>query len=163
MIGKQISENDARSRLAALCAQGEHCSYEMTVKMRRWELAEDAQERIIQYLVTNRFIDDERYARAMAIDKLRHNKWGRKKIEQAMWLKHIDNDISTRILDEIDDEEYIDILRPLLKAKRRSIKASSDYELYKKLVRFAMSRGYDYRLIRICLGDIDVCDEDEFE
>lgn len=160
MIKKQISEDDARSRLAALCAQGEHCCFEMTEKMRRWNLPDDAQARIMQYLTANRFVDDERYARAMAIDKLRYNKWGRKKIEQAMWLKHIDEDISTRVLDEIDDGEYLAVLRPLLKAKRRGIKASSEYELSQKLVRFAMSRGYEYRHIRQCLGDIAICDEE---
>lgn len=156
---KQISEADAKSRLAALCAKSEHCCGEMLDKMRQWEMAEDARARIMKYLTEHKFVDDERYARAMAIDKVRYSKWGRKKIEQALWLKHVDPDIIKTVLDEIPDSEYLDVLRPLLKAKRRSVKGSSEYEVTQKLVRFAMSRGFDYQLIRECLGS-DVEEED---
>lgn len=156
---RQISEADAKSRLAALCAKSEHCCGEMLDKMRQWEVAEDAQARIMQYLTEHKFVDDERYASAMAIDKVRYNKWGRRKIEQALWLKHVDQDIIKTVLDEIPDSEYLDVLRPLLKARRRSVKGSSEYEVTQKLVRFAMSRGFDYQLIRECLGS-DVEEED---
>ena len=156
---RQISEADAKSRLAALCAKSEHCCGEMLDKMRQWEVAEDAQAQIMQYLTEHKFVDDERYARAMAIDKVRYSKWGRKKIEQALWQKRVDSDIVREVLDEIPDSEYLDVLRPLLKAKRRSVKGSSEYEVTQKLVRFAMSRGFDYQLIRECLGS-DVEEED---
>jgi regulatory protein len=58
------------------------------------------------------------------------------------------------VLDEIDEKEYLDVLIPLLKQKRRTIKANSDYELNQKLVRFALSRGFDFSIIRQCL-DVD--------
>lgn len=147
----QKTEQEAYLALAALCAQAEHCQWEMTEKMRRWELSDEAQARIMERLVKERYIDDERYARAFVKDKVRYNKWGRRKIEQALWQKHIDDDIRQRILDEIDNEEYLSILRPLLQQKRKSTKAQSDYELNQKLIRFALSRGYTYDIIRQCL------------
>jgi regulatory protein len=147
----QKTEQEAYLALAALCAQAEHCQWEMTEKMRRWELSDEAQARIMERLVKERYIDDERYARAFVKDKVRYNKWGRRKIEQALWQKHIDDDIRQRILDEIDDEEYLSILRPLLQQKRKSTKAQSDYELNQKLIRFALSRGYTYDIIRQCI------------
>ena len=147
----QKTEQEAYLALAALCAQAEHCQWEMTEKMRRWELSDEAQARIMERLVKERYVDDERYARAFVKDKVRYNKWGRRKIEQALWQKHIDDDIRQRILDEIDDEEYLRILRPLLQQKRKSTKAQSDYELNQKLIRFALSRGYTYDIIRQCL------------
>ena len=128
------TEADAYLTLAALCAQAEHCQHEMLEKMRRWELPEEEQARVMQRLVSERYVDDERYARAFVKDKVRYNKWGRRKVEQALWQKHIDDDIRQRVLDEVDDEEYLDVLRPLLKQKRRSTKAASDYELNQKLV-----------------------------
>lgn len=155
---KQKTGNDAYLTLAALCAQAEHCQYEMLEKMRRWELPEEEQARVMQRLVSERYVDDERYARAFVKDKVRYNKWGRRKVEQALWQKHIDDDIRQRVLDEIGDDEYLSVLRPLLHQKRRSTKASSDYELNQKLIRFALSRGFTYDIIRQCL---DV--EEEFE
>ena len=156
---KEITEQEAYLQLAALCAQAEHCEQEMRDKMKRWEIDKTVQDRVLQRLIKERYIDNERYARAFVKDKIRYNKWGRCKVQQALWMKRIDNDIQQRVLDEIDEKEYLDVLRPLLKQKRKSIKADSDYELNQKLVRFALSRGFTFDIIRQC---IDVDDEMEF-
>ena len=159
---KEMTEQEAYLQLAALCAQAEHCEQEMRDKMKRWEIDEMAQNRIIQRLVEERYVDNERYARAFVKDKIRYNKWGRRKVQQALWMKRIDNDIQQRILDEIDDKEYLDVLRPLLKQKRKSIKADSDYELNQKLVRFALGRGFSFDIIRQCIQvdeELDYTDE----
>jgi len=153
------TEQEAYLQLAALCAQAEHCQWEMTEKMRRWEVSEEAQARVLQRLVSERYVDDVRYARAFVKDKVHYNKWGRRKVEQALWQKHIAEDIRQRALDEIDDDEYIGVLRPLLKQKRRSVKAADDYELNRKLTQFALGRGFTYDIIRQC---IDVSDQDEY-
>jgi regulatory protein len=153
---KQKSEQDAYLTLAALCAQADHCQYETLEKMRRWELDDEAQARVMQRLVSERYVDDERYARAFVKDKVRYNKWGRRKVEQALWQKHIDEDIRQQVLDEIDDEEYISVLRPLLKQKRRSTKAANDYQLNQKLMRFALGRGFTFDIIRQCIDIEDI-------
>ena len=151
---KQKTEADAYLTLAALCAQAEHCQHEMLEKMRRWELPEDAQARVMAKLVKERYVDDERYAQAFVKDKIRYNKWGRRKVEQALWQKRIDDDIRKRVLDDVDDDEYLSVLRPLLKQKRKTIKAKNDYELNQKLMRFAVGRGFTFDIIRQCM-DID--------
>ena len=157
---KEMTEQEAYLQLAALCAQAEHCEQEMRDKMRRWELDETVQNRIVARLVKERYVDDERYARAFVKDKIRYNKWGRRKVQQALWQKRIDADIQQRVLDEIEEKEYLDILRPLLKQKRKSIKAESDYELNQKLVRFALGRGFGFDIIRQCLNVDDIGIED---
>ena len=157
---KEMTEQEAYLQLAALCAQAEHCQQEMRDKMRRLELDETVQNRIVDRLIKERYVDDERYARAFVKDKIRYNKWGRRKVQQALWMKRIDADIQQRVLDEIDEKEYLDVLRPLLKQKRKSIKAESDYELNQKLLRFALSRGFGFDIIRQCL---DVGEEDYSE
>lgn len=154
------TEQEAYLTLAALCARSEHCQWEMLEKMRRWELDDAAQSRVMTRLVKERYVDDERYARAFVKDKVRYNKWGRRKVEQALWQKRIDDDIRERVLDEVDEEEYLNVLRPLLKQKRKSIKAENDYELNQKLVRFALGRGFTYDIIRQCIDVDEVPDED---
>ena len=145
------TEQEAYLTLAALCAQAEHCQWEMMEKMRRWEVDDAVQARVMERLVKERYVDDERYARAFVKDKVRYNKWGRRKVEQALWQKHIADDIRSRVLDEVDDEEYLSVLRPLLMQKRKSTKAQSDYELNQKLMRFALGRGFTYDIIRQCI------------
>ena len=156
---KEITEQEAYLQLAALCAQAEHCQQEMCDKLKRWGIDESAQERIIQRLINEHYIDDERYTRAFVKDKIRYNKWGRRKVQQGLWLKHIDPEIQQRVLDEIDENEYLSVLRPLLRQKQKTVKAQNDYELNQKLVRFAIGRGFTFDIIRQCL-DVD---EDDFE
>ena len=153
-MSKEKTEQEAYLQLAAMCAQAEHCEQEMRDKMKRWGVEPDAQDRVVARLVNERYIDNERYTRAFVKDKIRYNKWGRRKVMQALWMKRIDDDIQRSVLDEIDDKEYIDVLVPLLKQKRKTIKAKSDYELNQKLVRFALSRGFDFSIIRQCM-DVD--------
>ena len=153
-MSKEKTEQEAYLQLAAMCAQAEHCEQEMRDKMKRWAIDPDAQDRVVARLIKERYIDNERYARAFVKDKIRYNKWGRRKVMQALWMKRIDNDILHQVLDEIDDKEYIDVLIPLLKQKRKAIKAKSDYELNQKLVRFALGRGFDFSIICQCM-DVD--------
>ena len=161
---KVKTEQEAYLQLAAVCAQAEHCEQEMRDKMKRWEIDAATQDSIIARLVKERYIDNERYARAFVKDKIRYNKWGRRKVQQALWMKRISDDIQQRVLDEIDEKEYLDVLIPLLKQKRKTIKANNDYELSQKLVRFAQSRGFDFGIIRQCLKvdeDLDYGDEND--
>ena len=153
---KEMTEQEAFLQLASLCANAEHCQHEMLEKMRKWEV------RVMARLVKERYVDDERYARAFVKDKIRYNKWGRRKVQQGLWMKHIDDDIQQTVLDEIDDKEYLSVLRPLLKQKSKSIRAESDYERNQKLVRFALGRGFTFDIIRLCLDTSEI-NEDEFE
>ena len=148
---KRYTKDEALFRLTALCADGEYCTQDMLDKMERWELPEMEQAQIMQHLVENRYIDDERFCRAFIRDKLFHNKWGRRKIEQALYMKRIDKEISDKFFAEIDDEEILKILRPLIDSKRNSIKAKSDYEMNAKLIRFALQRGFEMDIIQECL------------
>ena len=159
---KEKTEEEAFLQLAALCANAEHCQYEMLEKMKRWELSDEAQARVMARLIEERYVDDRRYARAFVKDKIRYNKWGHRKVQQGLWMKRIDKEIQDEVLNEIDEKEYLNVLKPLLKQKRKSIKANSDYELNQKLVRFAYGRGFTFEIIRQCL-DVSDIDEDEFE
>jgi regulatory protein len=104
-------------------------------------------------------VDDERYCRAFVNDKIKYNKWGRRKVEQALWLKHIDQTTARRVLDEVATDEYADVLRPLLKQKKKSLRANTDYEQRMKLMKWALSRGFDMDVIRQCME----VEEDESE
>ena len=160
---KQLTEQEALFRLTALCSQAEHCSYEMTEKMRKWQISDEAQARIMQHLVEERYIDDERFCRYFVKDKIRYNKWGRQKVEQALWAKHIDSDISKAILDEVDDEEYINILRPMIKSRRKQMKDMSEYEANARLMRWAIGRGFTFDIIRQCIDGVEEMEDDAAE
>ena len=75
-------------------------------------------------------------------DKYRFNQWGRMKIVQALRMKQLPSEDIEAGLEEIDEEEYNNVLKSLLAQKARGLKAGSDYERNSKLIRFAVSRGF---------------------
>ena len=141
-----MTEQQVLNKLTTLCARGEHCQQEMLDKMRRWEIDEATQARVMEYLLK------ERFTRCFVEEKIKFNGWGRKKVEQALYMKRIPSSIYTPILDEVDEKNYEDILRPLLEAKRKTVTGKSEYEIRGKLIRFALSRGFEMEEILKILG-----------
>lgn len=152
---KAINEQQALLKLTTLCTQAEHCSKEMIDKMKKWELPDDAIARNMDFLIQKKFIDDARFARFFINDKVKYNKWGRRKVEQALWAKRIPKDISDPIFDEMEDNLYIEQLLPLLKSKYKTIKGKNDYERAMKLIRFALGRGFGMDIIRKCIDQME--------
>jgi regulatory protein len=160
---ENISEKKALERLTSLCAKSEQCSGDMTDKMRRWGLDEQAQARIMQYLQSNKYVDDKRYSHSFVNDKVHFSKWGRRKIEQALHIKHVDKADYIEALDAVPDDDYLAVLRPMLKAKSRQITAKSQYEAYMKLIKYAVGRGFDLPLIKQCLEEEDIQQGDDVD
>lgn len=158
-MSAQLTDEEALSRVASYCSTAEHCRAEISEKLQRWGIAYQTVIRILNQLEDEKYIDEERFCRAFVNDKYRFAKWGKMKIAQALYMKKIPKDLSWRCLNGIDEEEYLSILRDLLASKRKSINAADDYELNGKLMRFAMSRGFELKDIKRC---IDLPDEEEW-
>ncbi len=152
---KELTETEACYKAEAYCSMAEHCLSEVVDKLESWGVEADARERILKQLVKERYIDEVRYCRFFIRDKYRFNKWGRIKIAQALRQKGISRQVSDSMWECIDEDEYREILQQLLDAKRKSVKARNAYELNGKLIRFAMSRGYEMDEIRRCLPNDD--------
>lgn len=149
-----IGRDAAFVRLAALCARGEQCTHDLAEKARRWGLSEADTAAVIAELVRQRFVDDRRYARAFASDKLRFNCWGPLKIAFALRQKDIGPDIVTPLLRDLGDAPFLDALRDALREKGRSV-TGTPYQRRAKLMRFAAGRGFPPALVAQCLDDDD--------
>lgn len=126
------------------CSYQERCLADVKTKLKEWNAAEKTVEKIIQTLEKEDFINEERYAIAFALGKLRNNKWGRNKIFYAMTQKQIPEIYIQMGLNEIDDEEYIQILKSVLKSKKTVEK--DEFKRNNKLVRYAVQKGFQASL-----------------
>ena len=147
-------------KLATKCSISEQCLSDIEAKLSRYDLTEEERTYILRHLMEEKYVDDRRYAEAYVKDKYRFNKWGRIKIAQGLRMKGIDTETIKSAMGAIDEEEYMDILRDLIKAKRRSTRGSSEYEINGKLIRFATGRGFEFAAIRECLN---VTERDEMD
>lgn len=157
---KELSEKEAFNKAAALCAGAEHCRSEITTKLEKWNVAPELITAILRKLEEGRYIDEARYARFYAHDKLRYNQWGRLKIDQGLRLKRIPQEFIREALESLDEDEYLSIIKGVLKTKQRSVKGRNDYERMMKLLRYAAGKGFEPSLVRPL---IHLEDEDELE
>lgn len=140
------------SKLTTACARAEHCKDDMIRRMQRWQVDESLQQEVISYLVREKYIDEERYTRFFINDKVKYNRWGRRKVEQALYFKHIPREVYEPLLDEVASEDFEEVLLPLLKNKEKNLKYANDYERRMKLLRFAMQRGFSYEQADKCIS-----------
>lgn len=146
-MAKILTPPEALHRAAALCSSAEHCTADIREKLARWGVTEADSRTIIDRLVQERFIDEQRYAVAFVKDKFRFSGWGRIKMRYALQQKRIDGSDIDHALATLDEEKYNDRLLELLQAKSRSIRDDDPEARRAKLFRFATSRGFESALI----------------
>ena len=129
------------------CSLSEHCIQKVREKLVQWEAPKELIQPIIDKLVEDDYINEERFARAFVKDKFRFNHWGRIKITTHLRVLSISSDIIAKAIGEIDEDEYAEILDETVEKKRKTIKKGTDYEIRAKLLRHALSRGFEYELI----------------
>lgn len=160
-MSAQLTEQEALSKVTNYCAAAEHCRAEVSDKLQRWGIAYETIARILNKLETEKYIDEERYCRAFVNDKFKFDKWGKRKIAQELHMKKIPSDVAWRHLNGIDDEEYLATLNGLIAKKRKSIHADNEYLQTQKLIRYAVSRGFELKDIRRCMEIPEEIDEEE--
>lgn len=156
MARKELTESEAYARLVDLCSVGEYSTGEALERLRGWSIVGPQAYAIVQRLVDQRFIDDERFARAYVRNKITVGRWGRVKIRQSLRLKGIDREEADRILDEETDlDVYYANLAAALRSKARSMPEVLDRDCRARLLRFAVGRGYEPSLVMEMLPEED--------
>ena len=127
------------------------------MKLKSWGLIQEAIDLLIIELVQFNFLNEERYARSFARGKFRIKKWGKLKIRMALkkrdvYFKYID-----LAMLEIDDKTYLNTLKELLQKKKDALKETNSYKRKMKLIRYLVTRGYEYDLIHDTLVELKLC------
>lgn len=144
---KPLTYEQALSRAASLCSGSEHCSSEIHKKLLLWGLTPTQAEEVILYLINEKYIDNIRFCRAYCLDKFRYNHWGRIKIGQMLRMLEMKNEDINEGLESINEEDYREVLLHILTQKNRQLKDSDPYIRKGKLIRHALSKGFESYLI----------------
>lgn len=146
--------NKAKSRLAKLCSMKEVCEHDALEKLHKWEIFYEDAEKITNWLIKEKFIDNNRFARFYTRDKYRFNKWGRIKIKYALKQKDISHKDIEDAMTEINNKEYNDILYHIIETKLKTTKEDDSYKLKAKVHNHAQSKGYESHLIFNAIDDL---------
>ena len=143
MANQEWSLDELRYKAEAYCAGVEHCCSDVYNKLQQWGATHEQSDAIIAHLIQQRYIDELRYCRAFAHDKLLYQGWGRLKIKAALYAKHLPSSNISEALENLDESDYRSTLQRVIATKKRAIK-SSDPMAREKLIRFCLQRGFTY-------------------
>jgi len=146
---RKYSFLEAKTKLEALCAYQERCSSELETKLYQWRFDQEDSDRLLAHLISNNFLNEERFAEAFVSGKVNIKKWGEIKIRQHLKQKRISKYSMDKGIASIDSEVYISNLTGLAERKFISLKGERDsYAKKVKVYRFLASKGYETDLIK---------------
>lgn len=138
-------------RMRNLCSRREYCRDDIMKKaMSALDGDRETAEKLVEILVTEKYIDELRYASAFARDKSSISGWGETKIRYMLSSKGIPREVIDKALEEIDGAKAITRLEKLMENKYRSLKDDPQCRL--KMLRFGLGRGYGYDEVSEVLG-----------
>jgi regulatory protein len=144
---KTATPQQAKEKIQRYCAYQERSHQEVRSKLYSYGLYRNDVEEILSGLITDGFLNEERFAKAFAGGKFRMKKWGRRKIAHALEAKGISKNCIRIGLKEVEENLYLQTLQQLLVQKQHSLKEENDYILRDKLSRYAMLKGYEPELV----------------
>ena len=150
---KPKSAQQALQSLMRLCARSEKSSGDALRLMQQWQVPHTERQAVLERLVKERFIDDGRYAEAYVREKSRLSGWGARKIAMQLRQKGVSQAIIDEALRQLDSNVELPRLVDKLRRKIRTTKYTSDYELRGKLMRYALSLGFDYDIAQRAVED----------
>jgi len=142
-----ITPTQALGKIQKYCAYQERSHQEVKRKLSSYGLTIDEADEIISKLITDNFLNEERFAKAFAGGKFRIKKWGRNKIEHQLESFGLTKNCITRGLKEIDPSDYNKTLRALLRKKTEEVSEENLFAKRNKVARFAISKGYEPELV----------------
>ncbi|MCU0468059.1 MAG: recombination regulator RecX [Arcicella sp.] len=138
---------EALIKAANFCAYQERTQKEVREKLADLAIYGDEAEEMIVWLIENNYLNEERFAKIFAGSKFRQKQWGRLKIRQELKMRGV-SDYCLRVgMNEINGDDYIETLQEIIEKKAREIKDADKLVRKQKLVRFALSRGFEQDLV----------------
>jgi len=137
----------AIERLKNYCAIQDRCQWDVTQKMKEWGLLEMTQNHILEILIQEKYVDEERFTQSFCRGKFLIKKWGKVKITNELKKKKISDICIKKGLEEIDLTEYDLLLENLLTKKNDTLRDKNHFTRKSKLARFLIQRGFEGNLV----------------
>ena len=153
---KPLTPDQVLDKMAKYCAYQERCVKDVRDKLKTYDIPEEEKAKILEFLLDNRLVDDERFAKSFVRGKVNQSGWGVNKIRFHLIQKGIAKEIIDEALGQTDEEVYRQRLIEILTTKAKTVKAASDFEKKRKLAAYAMQKGFEGNLVWDVLGDLAI-------
>lgn len=148
-LEKTVNIRRAYNCAVSLLSRRDHSKKELMRKLKEKGYSKGA-EAAVEKLANSGYVDDERFCRLYASELIRLKGYGRKRVEQELYLKGVDREIISGVLDEIsfDTDRLSDII------KRKYLAKMTDEKGRQKAFNALLRLGYSYSEIRDALENM---------
>lgn len=142
-----MSIQEVKTKLYRYCAYQERCHQEVEQKLRDLGIYGDAAQEVITHLISENFLNEERFAKIYTASKFRLKHWGRLRIVRELEQRNLSRHCIRAGLTEIKEDEYRVSLRALLEKKASLLDLSNIYTLRDRVSKFAIQKGFEPELV----------------
>jgi regulatory protein len=143
----KLSLPQALDKIKRWCAYQERSHYETRSKLFDYGLNSSDVDQALAVLVTENFLNEERFAETFARGKFRIKHWGRNKIKAELKFKKVSDYSINKALKQIDENEYLKVAEKLVSRKLRETKEKVPYKKNYKVLQYAVSRGFEMDIV----------------
>ena len=138
----RLTPQQARIKIEKYCSYQERSQWQVRRKLMDYGLNAADTDSMLVELVSDNFLNEERFTRAYVFGKFKTKGWGKKKIQQGLKVLGVNDGLIQRILKELPDADYVNRLESIAEKKWKLVKGETLYEKQMKLQRFLLGKGY---------------------
>ena len=147
MYKKYLTREQAIQKLRQYCGYQERSHNDVRERLFNLGVTMSWHDEIIATLVTDNYLNEERFAIQFAGGKFRINQWGREKIKQELKRKQVSDFCLKKALNQIDDNEYSAVLQRLADKKYESLEKEEEAVRKQKTINYLLQKGYEADLV----------------
>lgn len=132
-------------KLRRFCVYQDRCHQEVRTKLLSLKVYGDELEEIMSELISENFLNEERFARSYCRGKYKIKKWGRNKIRQELKKRRISEYCIKKGMTEIEEDIYLENLNHLIEKKSREYRGKPNIK--DKLGKFLITKGYESYMV----------------
>ncbi|KUG10418.1 recombinase RecX [Elizabethkingia sp. HvH-WGS333] len=144
---KSFTFQEIKQKLVNYCVYQDRCHKEVEEKMRSFLLISEAKDEILLYLIKENYLNEERFTRSYIRGKFYIKHWGKQKIKSQLKIKGISEKLINTCMSEIYDDDYEKQIKFFAEKLLPTYKGLNDFQKKTKLIRFLVTKGYEYELI----------------
>lgn len=154
-----FSIKEALQKIEYFCSYQERCHEEVVTKLRSMKMDSEEIDQIMVHLLTENFLNEERFACSFARGKHRIKHWGKIRIVNELKFKNISQTVINTALKEITPEEYLDTFHTLAERNWESIREKNVLKKRKKFCDYMLRRGFESNLVYDKVKELENSDQ----
>ncbi|WP_411029059.1 regulatory protein RecX [Spongiimicrobium sp. 3-5] len=138
---------EAQKKMERYCSYQDRCHMEVLTRLRQMGMIPEAIAHIVNHLIQENYLNEERFSKSFARGKFKIKKWGKIRITAELKKRNISRFNITIGLSEIDEADYLDTLDAIAKKRLASLSKIDEQLKRRKLADYLFYRGWESHLV----------------